>query len=95
VESDGRRTDTVVLACTHYPLLARSLHALAPWPVRWLDPAPAIARRLVQIIGNPASSQASASGTAILTGGSSLPGLSGVFSQFGLGETRVEPLPLH
>ncbi len=95
VESDGRRTDTVVLACTHYPLLARSLHALAPWPVRWLDPAPAIARRLVQIIGNPASSHASTSGTAILTGGSSLPGLSGVFSQFGLGETRVEPLPLH
>src|SRR3979490_2857592 len=39
------RTDTVVLACTHYPLLMDRLVALAPWPVDWIDPAPAIARR--------------------------------------------------
>jgi glutamate racemase len=38
------RTDTVVLACTHYPLLIDRLVALAPWPVDWIDPAPAIAR---------------------------------------------------
>ena len=40
-----RRTDTIVLACTHYPLLIDRFTALAPWPVTWLDPAPAIARR--------------------------------------------------
>jgi glutamate racemase len=33
VESDGRRTDVIVLACTHYPLLLDVLRRLAPWPV--------------------------------------------------------------
>src|SRR4051794_20096660 len=44
VEANGARTDTVVLACTHYPLLLDRLIGLAPWPVKFLDPAPAIAR---------------------------------------------------
>lgn len=43
---EGRRTDVVVLACTHYPFLSDLLVRLAPWPVRWIDPAPAIARRV-------------------------------------------------
>lgn len=54
IERDGRRTDTVALACTHYPLLLDRLAALAPWPVDWIDPAPAIARRVVGLIGAPA-----------------------------------------
>ena len=33
VDKDGRRTDTVVLACTHYPLLLERFRKLAPWPV--------------------------------------------------------------
>jgi glutamate racemase len=49
-ESDPRRTDTVVLACTHYPLLMNRLVALAPWPVDWIDPAPAIARRVADLL---------------------------------------------
>src|SRR3954452_7837325 len=53
VETDGARTDTVVLACTHYPLLLDRLTRLAPWPVDWIDPAPAIARRVVDLIGKP------------------------------------------
>jgi glutamate racemase len=44
------RTDTVVLACTHYPLLMERLVALAPWPVDWIDPAPAIARRVADLL---------------------------------------------
>jgi glutamate racemase len=51
VEADGRRTDVVVLACTHYPLLRERLERLAPWPVEWLDPAPAIARRVADLLG--------------------------------------------
>lgn len=47
------RTDTIVLACTHYPLLLERLAKLAPWPVDWVDPAPAIARRVVDLIGKP------------------------------------------
>jgi glutamate racemase len=50
VEAQGRRTDTVVLACTHYPLLTARFKANAPWPVDWLDPAPAIARRVADLL---------------------------------------------
>lgn len=50
IEKDARRTDTVVLACTHYPLLLERFRANAPWPVTWLDPAPAIARRVADLM---------------------------------------------
>src|SRR5689334_19731622 len=53
VDDGTRRTDTVVLACTHFPLLLERLERLAPWPVAWVDPAPAIARRVVDLIGSP------------------------------------------
>ena len=49
--SDPDRTDTVVLGCTHYPLLLDRLIRLAPWPVEWIDPAPAIARRVADLLG--------------------------------------------
>ena len=51
--SDSARTDTVVLACTHYPLLMDRLVRLAPWPVDWIDPAPAIARRVADLLKAP------------------------------------------
>ena len=44
------RTDTVVLACTHYPLLLEQIRRIAPWPVDWIDPAPAIARRVESLL---------------------------------------------
>ena len=50
VERHGRRTDAVVLACTHYPLLIDRLDALAPWPVRFIDSAAAIARRTDSVL---------------------------------------------
>ena len=52
VEREGRRTDMVVLACTHYPLLQPALDRLAPWPVTWIDPAPAIARRVDSLLAD-------------------------------------------
>ena len=52
-ENDPARTDTIVLACTHYPLLMDRLVRLAPWPVDWIDPAPAIARRVSDLLGPP------------------------------------------
>jgi glutamate racemase len=51
IARDERRTDTIALACTHYPLLLDRFERLAPWPVAWIDPAPAIARRVVQLLG--------------------------------------------
>ena len=50
VEENGRRTDVIVLACTHYPLLIDAFKRLAPWPVEWIDPAPAIARRVNHLL---------------------------------------------
>ncbi|OJF93387.1 glutamate racemase [Pararhizobium antarcticum] len=50
VERDGRKTDIVVLACTHYPFMANVFRRLAPWPVDWLDPAEAIARRARSLV---------------------------------------------
>ena len=51
VEMDGKRTDIVVLACTHYPFLANRMRKTAPWPVDWLDPAEAIARQALSLLG--------------------------------------------
>ncbi len=53
VADGAARTDTIVLACTHYPLLLDRLARLAPWPVAFIDPAPALARRVVELIGKP------------------------------------------
>jgi glutamate racemase len=65
--NDITRTDTVVLACTHYPLLLDRLIKLAPWPVDWIDPAPAIARRVVDLLGGPGSESDSAGAEMVFT----------------------------
>jgi len=51
VERGERRTDHVVLACTHFPLLMEPFARLAPWPVEFVDPAPAIGRRVDALLG--------------------------------------------
>jgi glutamate racemase len=66
---DGARTDTVVLACTHYPLLIERLRRLAPWPITFLDPAPAIARRVGDLLGPAAPLTPAATTRAIFTSG--------------------------
>jgi glutamate racemase len=63
------RTDTVVLACTHYPLLMDRLVRLAPWPVDWIDPAPAIARRVVDLLGHSEGEAGDAGAEMIFTSG--------------------------
>jgi glutamate racemase len=61
------RTDTVVLACTHYPLLLDRLAKLAPWPVDWIDPAPAIARRVSDLLGPPGDNRDEAGAEMLFT----------------------------
>jgi glutamate racemase len=56
VEKDGVRTDTIALACTHYPLLLANYERVALWNVTWVDPAPAIARRMSSLLA-PVSDQ--------------------------------------
>lgn len=70
VEREGRRTDQIVLACTHFPLILDRLERLAPWPVNFVDPAPAIARRLDALLGaRRLDAPASREGSAIFTSG--------------------------
>jgi glutamate racemase len=42
----GERIDTVVLACTHFPLVADRLAAVAPRPLAFVDGSDGIARRI-------------------------------------------------
>jgi glutamate racemase len=67
VKQGAKRTDTVVLACTHYPLLLDRLERLAPWPVDWIDPAPAIARRAASLLGGVAERTPAGPGAALFT----------------------------
>ena len=66
---DGARTDTVVLACTHYPLIIERLRRLAPWPVNFIDPAPAIARRVADLLGPAAAGERTGTTRAVFTSG--------------------------
>lgn len=69
VERGAFSTDTVVLACTHYPLLLDRFVRLAPWPVDWIDPAPAIARRVSDLLGPPGTGSDEAGAVMIFTSG--------------------------
>jgi glutamate racemase len=85
INNGGRRTDTVVLACTHYPLLVERFEALVPWRVTFIDPAPAIARRVVELTGRPAGREPPARAQVIFTSGKMLsPALRAALGRFGL-----------
>jgi glutamate racemase len=92
VGGQTRRTDTVVLACTHYPLLLDRLRRLAPWPVEWVDPAPAIARRVVDLLGRQLAAPGAPAGgaRAIFTSGMvPPPALAAALARFGIGQAAL------
>lgn len=100
VQDGNGRTDVVVLACTHYPLLRARFEELAPWPVAWLDPAPAVARRVADIVGvpQPTTGAAASDGSdhlAVFTG-TARPGaaLAAACAARGLGRIVLDPMPL-
>lgn len=87
VEASGKRTDIVVLACTHYPLLLQRLEKLALWPVTFIDPAPAIARRVVDLLGQAEPGITPAPARAVFTSGRApSPALRQALARFGLAE---------
>jgi glutamate racemase len=100
VTSGKLRTDCIVLACTHYPLLLRQFERLAPWPVAWIDPAPAIARRTSHVLreqlGFPASNTASAAPNYVVFTGALAPGpeLMEALCLRGIEKAVMEPMPL-
>jgi glutamate racemase len=87
----GNRMDMVVLACTHFPLVADELAAAAPHPLTFVDGAAGIARRCAHLLDAVRWHGPKPEGRAIFTGGTDglaplLPALHG----FGL--TRLEGL---
>jgi glutamate racemase len=97
VEDEAGRTDVIALACTHYPLLLPRLQELAIWPVSWIDPAPAIARRVVQLIGAPVPGHEAGEDEAIavFTGGTGISAaMREVLAAKGLPLIAVEDMPL-
>ena len=93
---DRRRTDVVCLSCTHYPLLRARFERIAPWPVAWIDPAPAIARRVVQLLGTaPDDPLPAPAMLGAFTAGSGLSlTLRRSLAARGIAEVALEPMPL-
>jgi glutamate racemase len=79
------------------------LEALAPWRVTWIDPAPAIARRMVQLIGgstDPASARKADAvahrHVAVFTGATDIASaLRQALAARQLVDITHEPIPLH
>ncbi len=87
IEQDGRRTDIVVLACTHYPFLVNRMRKTAPWPVDWIDPAEAIARRALSLLPQerrPLEPIPTAPDIAVFTSGDPDPAIRRLMHGFGL-----------
>jgi glutamate racemase len=84
LDEEGDRTDTVVLACTHYPLLLARFRRVAPWPVEWLDPAPAIARRVADLLRDrPPSAATGTQAIEFTSGRTPPPALATMLATFG------------
>ncbi len=97
VEREGRRTDVVTLSCTHYPLLLEPMRRVAPWPVEWIDPAPAIARRVGQLLGPEIAAERAGGheAVAVFTSGAGITGpLRIALAGRGLAEVQIEPMLL-
>ncbi|MCB1542373.1 MAG: glutamate racemase [Rhodoblastus sp.] len=100
VQDGERRTDEIVLACTHYPLLTAHFERLAPWPVEWIDPAPAIARRVEFVLRERAFEHTDLRARdprsmAVFTSGAPPdPELSRALAGFGLTASDFAPMPV-
>jgi len=63
----GERIDTVVLACTHFPLVADELAATSTQPIRFVDGAKGIARRVAVLTAGQIWPAARPPGIAVFT----------------------------
>jgi glutamate racemase len=64
----GERVDTIVLACTHFPLVREELAAAAPRPLAFVDGNEGIARRTAWLARDLIWPGSPATGLAIFTG---------------------------
>ncbi len=87
----GDRIDTVVLACTHFPLLREELQAVMPRPITLIDSAEGIARRVAFLTQGQNWPQERPSGVAVFTAPLEIsPALKASLASYGL--IRVEIL---
>ncbi len=81
------RIDTIVLACTHFPLVEEELAASAPRPIAFVDGKEGIARRTATLLARRAAQPSAAGpGTAVFTGDAPGDKLRGALEEFGLGQ---------
>jgi glutamate racemase len=66
-QANGDRIDTVVLACTHFPLLADELLAASPHRVSFVDGSAGIARRIAFLTAGQDFPDAPPPGLAVFT----------------------------
>ena len=81
------RIDTVVLACTHFPLLANELTAAFPH-VTYIDGGPGIARRIAHLTEDQPWPTERSEGLMLFTGTARLPALQ-MLALYGIGEIRT------
>ena len=67
-QNGGERMDTVILACTHFPLLREELAAAAARPIRFIDGAAGIARRIAYLTKGLSWPSQSPQGIFVTTG---------------------------
>lgn len=87
--------DTVVLACTHFPLLVSALRQQLPNVKHWVDSGEAIARRVDWCLQQkPINTSQSAVHRAWFTrDDSSLPALKPALARYGLERVAILPVP--
>jgi glutamate racemase len=81
----GAGIDTIVLACTHFPLVEAELAAAAPRPVAFVDGKEGIARRTAFLTRHRAWPDEPPVDRALFTGRTAdLDTLSATFAKFGI-----------
>ena len=82
----GDRIDTVVLACTHFPLLGDELRAAFP-DVTYVDGGPGIARRIAWLTREQPWPSTRSPGLMLFTSAARTPSLSAL-AHYGIGEIK-------
>jgi glutamate racemase len=85
--ANGERIDTVVLACTHFPLLEDELRAALP-PVTYVDGGPGIARRIAWLTREQPWPAKPSEGLMLFTGPARSPVLN-MLAHYGIGEITI------
>ena len=80
----GEEIDTIVLACTHFPLIANELGMAMPG-VNFVDGGPGIARRIAWLTRDQAWPDVAPDGIALFTGAAPSSALAASLTRFGLG----------